>query len=48
MIVTDPTGAARTAARAVAGLAGLWLIGWLVFLQGLMAVMVLHSMGVHS
>lgn len=48
MIVTDPTGVTRTAARAAMALSGLWVAGWLIFLQGLMLVSTLHAIGIHS
>lgn len=47
MIVTGPAPV-KPLLRVVAFVAGLWLLGWFLFLQGLMAVSALHALGVHS
>lgn len=47
MIITGPAPV-KPLIRVAALVVGLWLIGWLLFLQGLLLVSALHGMGVSS
>lgn len=46
MIVTGPS--VKPLVRFAAAIAGLWALGWFLFLQGLLLVSALHAVGVHS
>lgn len=47
MIITGPAPV-KPLIRFAAVVAGLWALGWFLFLQGLLFVLALHAVGVHS